>query len=100
MPAMNNSQQAAEANGFSLRNHASASCTKNLLDQADLIIAMEERHRQDVKRLIPDREVKLLAVDGVPDPIGGTPSDYLTTLELIKKEMPDLVQSIKELLYT
>lgn len=99
MPAMNNAQQAAEANGFSLRSHMSASCTKDLLEQADLIIAMEEKHRQDVKRLMPDREVKLLAVDGISDPIGGSLDNYLDTLRLIKNEMVDVIQSIKELLY-
>lgn len=99
IPAMNCAQQAAEANGFNLRHHVSTACTTDLLERADLIIAMEERHRQDVKRLVPDREVKLLAVDGVSDPIGGTLNDYLATLKLIKKEMPDIIQSIKELLY-
>jgi protein-tyrosine-phosphatase len=57
---------------------------------------MEEKHRRDVKKLVPENEVKLLSPDGVPDPIGGTPEDYLRTMDLIKAEMPDVLELIKE----
>jgi L-threonylcarbamoyladenylate synthase len=96
MPAMGNSQQAAAQNGFDIRGHRSSACTKDLINQADLIIALEEKHRQDVKKLAPENEVRLLSPDGVPDPIGGTLEDYLRTLDLIKAEMPDVLELIKE----
>ncbi|HAD80981.1 MAG: threonylcarbamoyl-AMP synthase [Candidatus Edwardsbacteria bacterium RIFOXYD12_FULL_50_11] len=96
MPAMGNSQQASSRNGFDISRHRSSSCTQGLVRQADLIIAMEEKHRRDVKKLVPENEVKLLSPDGVPDPIGGTPEDYLRTMDLIKAEMPDVLELIKE----
>lgn len=96
MPAMGNSQQAAAQNGFDISQHRSSACTKDKVRQSDLIIAMEEKHRQDIKKLVPENEVNLLSPDGVPDPIGGTLEDYLKTLELIKNEMPDVLELIKE----
>ncbi|MBU1356337.1 MAG: threonylcarbamoyl-AMP synthase [Candidatus Edwardsbacteria bacterium] len=96
MPAMGNSQQAAAQNGFDISQHQSSACTKDRVRQSDLIIALEEKHRQDVKKLAPENEVNLLSPDGVPDPIGGTLGDYLKTLDLIKAEMPDVLELIKE----
>ena len=96
MPAMANSQQAAMQNGFDISLHRASSCTRDGIVQADLIVAMEEKHRQEIKKLVPDCEAVLLAPDGVPDPIGGTLDDYLRTLDLIKNEMPDVLQAIKE----
>lgn len=96
MPAMGNSQQAAAHNGFDISQHRSSSCTQDRVRQSDLIIALEEKHRQDIKKLAPENEVNLLSPDGVPDPIGGTLEDYLKTLDLIKAEMPDVLELIKE----
>jgi len=96
MPAMANSQQAAIKNGFDISLHRASSCTRDSIAQADLIIAMEEKHRKDIRILAPDCEAALLAPDGVPDPIGGTLDDYLETLDLIKNEMPDVLEAIKE----
>lgn len=96
MPAMPNSQQAARRNGFELTQHQSSSCTRDLIARSDLIIAMEDKHRQDIKRLAPEGDVVLMSPDGIPDPIGGTLDDYLKTLDLIKNEMPDVLQLIKE----
>ncbi len=99
MPAMGNSQQASHRSGFDIGHHRSSSCTQDKVRQADLIVAMEEKHRQDIKKLAPENEILLLSPDGVPDPIGGTLENYLKTLDLIKNEMPDILEFIREKLF-
>jgi tRNA threonylcarbamoyl adenosine modification protein (Sua5/YciO/YrdC/YwlC family) len=98
MPATDKGQEVCKKAGFDTSEHQSRALTDHLLKQADLVIAMEESHRGDILKLFPQAKVSLLAVDGVPDPIGGTTADYQRTLDLIKKEMPDVLEKIKELL--
>lgn len=98
MPATDKGQETARKCGFELSGHHSRTLTDSLIKQSDIIIALEEGHRQDVLKLHPRAQVALLAVDGVADPIGGTLDDYGRTLELIKREMPDVLEKIKEIL--
>jgi tRNA threonylcarbamoyl adenosine modification protein (Sua5/YciO/YrdC/YwlC family) len=98
MPATRTAQEAARRAGFNIGRHAATLLTDSLIRQADLIVAMEERHRQAIRDLVPDARPVLLSPDGVPDPIGGELPDYQRTLEIIKAEMPDVVTLIRELL--
>ena len=98
MPATDKGQESAKKCGFDLSSHYSRTLTDSLIKQADIIIALEENHRQDILKLHPQARVDLLSVDGVADPIGGTLDDYAKTLELIKREMPDVLEKIKEIL--
>ncbi|MBI5804515.1 threonylcarbamoyl-AMP synthase [candidate division TA06 bacterium] len=98
MPATDKGQETARKFGFDLSSHHSRTLTDSLAKQADIIIALEDGHRQDIIKLYPKAQVSLLAVDGVADPIGGTLEDYAKTLELIKREMPDVLEKIKEML--
>ncbi|MDP2808060.1 MAG: L-threonylcarbamoyladenylate synthase [bacterium] len=98
MQATDKGQETAKKCGFDITGHHSRTLTDSLIKQADIIIALEEGHRQDILKLYPKAQVSLLAVDGVPDPVGGTLDDYAKTLELIKREMPDVLEKIKELL--
>jgi protein-tyrosine-phosphatase len=98
MPATDKGQEVCKKAGFDTGGHQSRALTDSLLKQADLVIAMEEGHRQDILKLYPRAPVSLLAVDGVADPIGGTIDDYQKTLDLIKGEMADVLDKIRELL--
>ncbi|MDO9067068.1 MAG: L-threonylcarbamoyladenylate synthase [Deltaproteobacteria bacterium] len=98
MPATDKGQETAKKCGFDLSGHHSRTLTDSLMKQSDIIIALEEGHRQDAGKLFPKAQVDLLSVDGVADPIGGTLDDYARTLELIKREMPDVLEKIKEIL--
>ena len=98
MPATDRAVEAARAAGADIRRHRSALLTDRLIRQADLVVAMEERHRQAVRQLVPGSVPVLLAPDGVPDPIGGEAEQYRETLELIKREMPDILTLIGGLL--
>ncbi len=96
MPAAENSRLACRRQGFQIERHRSSACTRSLLEESDLVIAMEAKHRQDINRLVPEVPVRLMAVDGVPDPIGGGLEDYLRTMELLKREMPDVLELIRQ----
>jgi tRNA threonylcarbamoyl adenosine modification protein (Sua5/YciO/YrdC/YwlC family) len=98
MPATDKGQASAKKCGFDISGHHSRTLTDSLIKQADIIIALDEGHRQDILKLHPQAQVDLLSVDGVADPIGGTLDDYAKTLELIKREMPDVLEKIKEIL--
>jgi tRNA threonylcarbamoyl adenosine modification protein (Sua5/YciO/YrdC/YwlC family) len=94
MPATENSRLASRRQGFQIERHRSAACTRGLLEGSDLVIAMEHKHRQDINKLLPGLAVRLMAVDGVPDPIGRGLEEYRETLELLKREMPDVLEMI------
>ena len=98
MPATRTAQAAARQAGFSIERHRATLLTDSLIRQADLIVAMEERHRQAIRDLVPAAAPVLLCPDGVPDPIGGELSDYQHTLGIIQHEMPDIVTLIRDLL--
>jgi tRNA threonylcarbamoyl adenosine modification protein (Sua5/YciO/YrdC/YwlC family) len=98
MPATNSAQAMARADGFTISDHRSRLLTAECIGRADVIIAMEDRHRQEVLRLSPGASVALLVADGVPDPIGGTPDDYRQTLGIIKNEMAAVIEMIRALL--
>ncbi|MBI4725629.1 threonylcarbamoyl-AMP synthase [candidate division TA06 bacterium] len=98
IPVTDKGQETAKKCGFDISSHRSRTLTDSLIKQADIIIAMEESHRQDILKLYPKALVSLLAADGVPDPIGGTLEDYAKTLDLIMREMPDVLEKIKEIL--
>jgi protein-tyrosine-phosphatase len=98
MPATETAQRAARNSGFDISRHRSQPLSRDLIDEADLIVAMEERHRQSVAALATGAHAILLSPDGVPDPIGGGLDDYLDTIGLIKQEMPDVIAQLRELL--
>lgn len=96
MPAAENSRLASRRQGFEIERHRSAACTRSLLEESDLVIAMEQKHRQDINRLVPEVPVRLMAVEGVPDPVGGGLEDYLRTMDLLRREMPDVLELIRQ----
>ncbi|HTY08947.1 MAG TPA: L-threonylcarbamoyladenylate synthase [Candidatus Edwardsbacteria bacterium] len=98
MPATDSAVAAARRNGFRIDGHRATLLTDSLLRQADLVVAMEERHRQAIRGLAPAAAPVLLCPDGVPDPIGQGDGEYQRTLELIKREMPDIVTLIREMI--
>lgn len=98
MPATDSAVAAARRDRFDIGRHRSTLLTDRLIRQADLVVAMEERHRRAVRQLAPDSTPVLLSPDGVPDPVGGDAAQYREALELIKREMPDVLTLIGGLL--
>lgn len=98
IPATATAQQAARKRGFDISGHRSQPLTRDLAEEADLVVAMEDRHRRAVLDLAPGADVMLLAENGVPDPIGGSLDDYLETLELLEKHLHGVIDSVGGLL--
>jgi protein-tyrosine-phosphatase len=98
MPATGTAVLAVKKDGFTIGGHRSTLLTDRLIQQADLVVVMEEQHRQAIRVLVPEAAPVLLAPDGVPDPIGGELAEYGATMDLIKREMPDVLALIRELL--
>ncbi len=78
--------------GIALEHHLSRPVTLPLLDQADMILVMEEAHRRSLFYLAPQHlgKVFLLAEmsggdEDVADPYGGEIEDYTVTVELLEK---------------
>ena len=61
--------------------HAARRLTAELVESANLVLAMTEVHRAAVVALVPDALVRVL---DVPDPYGGTVADYVACLAALE----------------
>jgi protein-tyrosine phosphatase len=112
LPASENSIRVCEEEGIDISRHCSRAVTRAVLEQNDLVLAMEKHHADAMRRLAPDLgdRIHLLsqyAADGnpavqggVPDPIGGNLEDYrLIFAEIrdqIRAALPRLEREIAE----
>ena len=85
-------QKAAQAIGLDLRNHRTRSIDQIILNEYDLIVVMEQAHKEALNTKFPrcEGKIHLLAhlageMEDVPDPCGGNFSFYMqTTTKLLK----------------
>lgn len=71
-----------------LRSHSSRELTSELIHASDLILCMTDRHVESALALdaaAAGRVVRLDDEGDVPDPIGGSPQQYLQTAERIRR---------------
>jgi protein-tyrosine-phosphatase len=91
--------------GVELSGFRSKKVTAELIKKADIILAMQSLHKEEVIRLVPEAASKtyLLKEYGsagrtgdinVPDPIGRPLDDYRKCLETIKKETERIAKII------
>lgn len=88
------------------RKHRSRPLTRELVDQATLVVVMTREHQLDVLRMFPDLEgrVHMLtsfsdthhAAVNIPDPIGLPLSVYRTTRDTIDSAVSDLILYMKD----
>jgi len=97
-----------KAEGVVMDDFRSRSVTAEMIKEADLILAMEDLHKDEVLKRVPEAAGKTFLLkefgkpdvrnneegSGVPDPIGRPIEFYKYVLKLIKKE----VRRIAELL--
>jgi len=112
LPASGHSVTICQEEGIDISRHRSRSLNRYLVEESDLVLAMEEHHAEAARRLAPDLgdRIHLLlryaangnpAVrGGVPDPIGGDLEDYRMTFvevhEQITAALPRLEGEIVE----
>ena len=85
-PASSESVNACAARGVDISSHRSQQLTAELIDESDLIFAMERMHQESVKAFCADAAEKcvLLAEDNITDPIGQRQAVYDGCADLIE----------------
>jgi protein-tyrosine phosphatase len=105
-PASAGARAVARRYGESLDSHRSRPLTVQRIEEADLVVAMTERHAREALRLDP-RAVVILATSvlpeghpargvGVPDPFGAGLAEYEETWEAISECVDALLDRIAD----
>lgn len=100
-PANPTAVSVAAGRQIDLRSHATSRCTRELVDEADLIIAMEPRHLRKLRALSADGRKKaillgaLLLSEGekltTPDPYGKSAEVFSDCFDKIDRAMKILI---------
>ncbi|HOK79693.1 MAG TPA: L-threonylcarbamoyladenylate synthase [bacterium] len=72
--------------GISIENFVSTLLTEHLVECADLIFVMEEKHRERVLEIMPQAMDKIFVLN-VPDPAGGDIFQYREIRDIIKERI-------------
>ncbi len=106
-PASEGARASAAEHGLDLEGFRSRALTRERIEEADLILVMEPRHRARVLSLCPsaDTRTHLLgtfsghdnSAPEIPDPFGGTVDVYRSTFERIEKHVRAGLARIREL---
>lgn len=106
-PASEGARASAAEHGLDLESFRSRELTRERIEDADLILVMEPRHRARVLSLSPSADVRthlLGAFSGddssapeIPDPFGGTVDVYRSTFQRIEKHVRAGLARIQEL---
>lgn len=93
-PASPEAVAACAAKGIDISGHRNKGLSRELVQESDLIFAMEQVHRQRVVALEPKAEAKCLllaANKGVPDPIGHSQEFYNYCANIIEKAVQERI---------
>jgi protein-tyrosine phosphatase len=105
-PASEGSLTAAAEIGLDLSGHRSQPVTRELVQSADIVLAMTSNHVQAVEAMGEDALVSLLSefIDGpeagepIADPIGGSAEDYAEARERIARAVEGLLVRLSAIL--
>jgi protein-tyrosine-phosphatase len=84
---------AAEAHGLSLDGHRAQQLTRELVEEADLVVGMEREHA-DYARQLGARRVVTLARP-IRDPYGRGADVYRETWTLLAEQLPDVLDELE-----
>jgi protein-tyrosine phosphatase len=97
-PASHGALQAIQAFHASLDDHQSTQLNSRLVEQADLILAMGQRHRNVIVSQWPEvaAKVHLVAADGseISDPFGGPLEVYQRCAEQLDRHTDHWIQNL------
>lgn len=106
MPATEGARRALAAQGLNLDGHRSQPVTHQVVEPADLILAMETRHRSELKRRYPDKEGVIFTLKeyaghtgadlDIQDPFGSDDEHYRQTALEIRQVLERIVERWKE----
>ncbi len=103
--ASTNATAVLRLRGVDIAEHRSQPLTHALLQQADIILVMEEAHRRSIFYMAPEMLSKVYLLtemagrhDDVGDPVGGPMEEYAATADqlakLIDKGLPKILKVI------
>jgi protein-tyrosine-phosphatase len=89
--------------GVVLKNYTTTPLNKKMVEEARLILAMGEEHKEQILSRYPSIEGKIflfnefagLGKKGILDPIGCSFEAYETCLQQIKRALPRIIERIK-----
>ena len=105
-PASAGSSEAAAEIGLDLSGHRSQPLTTELVEQADIILAMTPGHLEAVEALDGGAQVSLLgefisgpgAGEPIEDPVGGPPEEYEEVRDRIVRAVDGLLDRLSAIL--
>jgi protein-tyrosine-phosphatase len=102
MPATAHAVTAASELGADIGMHRAQQLTRELVRSADLILVMEEYHRQRVVELDPDAADRTKMLGGYPDgerevgdPVGRPLEVYRRTAEEMRSELEKVAEDVR-----
>ncbi len=107
LPASENSVVVCGEEGIDISSLRSRPLSRDLVEESDLILTMEEHHLDAARRLAPEQadRIHLLAryaadddtapVAGVADPIGGSLEDYRVAFVQIREQIHQALPRIE-----
>ena len=95
LPASQGARRAMARRGLSLEGHASQELTEDLLQKADLVVGMTDRHVALIRAM--GAKSPLYAFDDPPitDPYGGGDDVYEQAARDIQRQLPALMQQLE-----
>jgi protein-tyrosine-phosphatase len=89
--------------GIDLSKHRSQPVTVTLLENADIVLVMEEAHRRSIFYMAPQHLSKVFLLsemsgqhDDVGDPYGGEISEYERTIGLLERLIDDGMPQLRQ----
>lgn len=80
--------------GIDISRHESSPLTDELIEEADIIFAMKEQHKEALLNRVPEASSKIHVLN-IPDPIGKPVEIYRQTLNLLRESLPKIMEQVK-----
>jgi protein-tyrosine-phosphatase len=80
--------------GFDLSSHISETLTREMLEEADIVVALDTEHVDYIKNWMPHLLPKVILIrpEGIKDPMGQPIEVYRNTANLIRHALPRIVE--------
>jgi len=89
--------------GVDISAHRARRLTKEMIDEADLVVVMERYHRDEALSLAPEAKDKVVMLGEflpgaepveIPDPYGGPPSQFALSLKLLRRGTEEIAKKL------